>query len=75
MAAFSTPLHPTKGVDRVKPIHPMFVHFPIALLALSAAPDVVAFFLKIDSLKSAGWWALAGATAGGVVAVAAGRSR
>ena len=56
----------------MKPIHPMFVHFPIALLALSVAADVAAFFLKIDSLKSTGWWALAGAAAGGVVAVAAG---
>ena len=58
--------------DLMKPIHPIFVHFPIALLALSVAADVVAFFTNIESLRSAAWWSLTGAALGGVVTVLAG---
>lgn len=56
----------------MRPIHPIFVHFPIALLALSVAADAMAFFTGIESLRDTGWWALAGAAVGGVVTVAAG---
>ena len=56
----------------MKPIHPIFVHFPIALLALSVAADAVAFFTDIDSLRNTGGWALFGAAAGGVVTAATG---
>ena len=55
-----------------KPIHSMLVHFPLALVALSVAADVAFFFLKIESLRHTGWWALAGAAAGAALAVAAG---
>ena len=56
----------------MKPIHPKLVHFPIALLALSVATDLLAFFANVDSLRSTAWWALVGAASGGVVTVAAG---
>ena len=49
----------------MKPVHPMLVHFPIALLALSVAADLIAFFVHSESLRSAGWWALAGAVGAG----------
>lgn len=56
----------------MKPVHPIFVHFPIALLALSVAADLVAFFTNIESLRDTGWWSLLGAAVGGAVAVLAG---
>lgn len=56
----------------MKPIHPILVHFPIALLALSVAADLAGFFSNIDSLRSTGWWSLAGAALGGVATVLAG---
>ena len=56
----------------MKPVHPIFVHFPIALLALSVAADLVAFFSNIESLRDTGWWSLLGAALGGGVAVLAG---
>lgn len=59
-------------VERSRPIHPMLVHFPLALLALSVAADVGFFFLKVESLRHAGWWSLAGAAVGGALTVAAG---
>lgn len=55
-----------------RPLHPMVVHFPLALLALSTAADLAFFFLKIESLRHTGWWSLAGAAVGGALAVAAG---
>jgi uncharacterized membrane protein len=56
----------------MKPLHPLLVHFPIALLFLSVAADLVAFFSNSASLRNTGWWALIGAALGGVVTVAAG---
>lgn len=56
----------------MKPVHPILVHFPIALLFLSVVTDLVAFFTHSASLRNTGWWALVGASSGGVVAVAAG---
>lgn len=59
-------------MDLMKPIHPPLVHFPIGLLALSVAADLVAFFARSESLRSTGWWALVGAALGGIVTVLAG---
>ena len=56
----------------MKPVHPLVVHFPIALLALSVTADVIAFFAGSDSLRSTGWWSLVGAGLGGALAVLAG---
>lgn len=57
---------------RSRPIHPALVHFPIALLVLSVAADTTAFWRDIPSLRSAGWWSLAGAFLGALAAVPAG---
>ena len=59
-------------IGLVKPLHPMLVHFPLALLAFSVAADVSFFFLKVESLRHVGWWSLAGAAIGGALTVAAG---
>lgn len=56
----------------MKPLHPIVVHFPIALLPLSVAADLVGFFANIPSLSHTGWWTLLGAAGGAVVTVAAG---
>ncbi len=56
----------------MKPLHPIVVHFPIALLPLSVAADLVGFFANIPSLSQTGWWTLLGAAGGAVVTVAAG---
>lgn len=37
-------------------VHPLFVHFPIALLSVGLICDVAGVVLKKDSLSSAGWW-------------------
>jgi len=40
-------------------IHPMFVHFPLALLSVGLLFDVLGYFLKKQSLSHAGWWCFA----------------
>ncbi|WP_315787953.1 DUF2231 domain-containing protein [Fischerella sp. JS2] len=37
-------------------IHPIFVHFPLALLSVGLLFDVLGYLLKKQSLTSAGWW-------------------
>ncbi|PIR17199.1 MAG: hypothetical protein COV46_05260 [Deltaproteobacteria bacterium CG11_big_fil_rev_8_21_14_0_20_49_13] len=39
-------------------IHPLFVHFPIALLIFSVACDILGRLFKKGSLENAGWWSL-----------------
>lgn len=39
-------------------IHPLFVHFPIALLMFSVACDILGKIFKKDSLENTGWWSL-----------------
>ena len=55
-----------------KPVHPMLVHFPIALLLTSLLADAAYFFTAFEALRHAGWWMLAAASAGGLLAVMAG---
>lgn len=55
-----------------RPVHSMLVHFPLALLALSIAADGAYFFMRAVTLRHVGFWALAGAAAGAILAVAAG---
>src|SRR3546814_1995884 len=56
----------------MKPIHPMLVHFPIALLVFSVSADGAAYFTRIESLGITGWWTLLGAAISALAAVAAG---
>jgi len=68
------PFHdkPREQGDVMKPVHPMVVHFPIALLALSVTADLTAFVRHSDSLRNTGWWALVGAAVGAATAAPAG---
>ncbi len=55
-----------------KPIHPILVHFPIALLLTSFVADAAYFFTSMETLRDAGWWMLAASAASGVPTVLAG---
>lgn len=50
------------------PLHPMLVHFPIALITVSFICDFLSKVFMSASLRSAGWWCL---VAGGVTAAGA----
>lgn len=56
----------------MKPLHPILVHFPIALLTLSVGADLIGSFADAVSLRHTGWWALCAAALGGLSAAAAG---
>ena len=57
------------GGKRMTPVHPMLVHFPIALLVASAFADFLTLLGAGDSLREAGWWALLGAAVSAVFTV------
>jgi uncharacterized membrane protein len=40
------------------PLHPMLVHFPVALLPISVTCDVLGHFKRRASLAHAAWWTL-----------------
>jgi uncharacterized membrane protein len=46
-------LHPISDMEN---IHPLFVHFPIALLLTGLLLDGLGFILKKSGLSIAGWW-------------------
>src|SRR6267378_3971171 len=54
------------------PLHPAFVHFPIALVGFSFIADLPARLLNRPSLRSAGFWSLIGALLGSIAAAATG---
>jgi uncharacterized membrane protein len=54
------------------PLHPAFVHFPIALLAFSFIADALSRLFGKPSLRAAGFWCLIGALIGGAIAAATG---
>ena len=56
----------------MKPVHPILVHFPLALLPLSVTADIVGHFAALGSLRDTGWWTLLAAALGGLATVAAG---
>ena len=43
------------------PIHPILVHFTIALTAGAFGFDALAFLFRLDALRAIGWWLLAAA--------------
>lgn len=53
----------------MKPVHPILVHFPIALTVFAVAAEAGGFFTGLRSLSEAGGWAM---VAAGVAAVATG---
>jgi uncharacterized membrane protein len=54
------------------PLHPAFVHFPIALVVFSFIADLLGRLFNKTSLRAAGFWSLIGALVFGVVAAATG---
>ena len=56
----------------MKPVHPILVHFPIALLPLSVAADTIGLFGHIVSLSHTAVWTLLAAAVASVGTVAAG---
>ena len=56
----------------MKPLHPILVHFPLALLPLSTAADTIGLFGHIVSLSHAAVWTLLAAAAASLATVAAG---
>ena len=44
--------------ENIPPIHPMFVHFTIALLSAGLLCEILARIIKTESLKNVAWWNL-----------------
>ena len=53
-------------------LHPMFVHFPIALFLFGAGLEVFGWRRKDATMRQAGWWALLFGSLSTVVAVPTG---
>jgi uncharacterized membrane protein len=60
------------GVAHLQNPHPLFVHYPIALLTAATLFYVAAYLLRRESLGVAGFWMLLAGTAGGAVAIGTG---
>lgn len=60
------------GLAGMPNIHPMVVHFPIALLSSFLALEILSQILKIESLKTGASWMLYIGTLGACAAVLAG---
>ena len=54
------------------PVHPVFVHYPIALGATSVLADTAALVVRLPSLLVLGQWSMEIAAAGAVIAAIAG---
>ncbi len=60
------------GFFQLPPLHPILVHFPVALLPVTFACDLLGRFTGRRSLTHAGWWALVFATAAAPLTAASG---
>lgn len=49
------------------PLHPAFVHFPIALVVFSFVADLLGWLLNKASLRATGFWCLIGALVFGAI--------
>src|SRR2546430_12268254 len=56
------------------PLHPMVVHFPLALLPIAFLADLLASVRRQPAIQSVGWWCLVGGYIGALVSAAAGYS-
>lgn len=54
------------------PLHPILVHFTIALTTASLVADVLGRVLSSQSLSDTGWWTLVGAVGATVFTLATG---
>jgi uncharacterized membrane protein len=55
-------------------LHPILVHFTVALFFAAVAFDIIGHLTKNESLKSAGWWNLLFATVAAIASVVTGLS-
>ncbi|MEB3358534.1 MAG: DUF2231 domain-containing protein [Synechococcales bacterium] len=55
--------------DGLQNFHPLFVHFPLALLPVALLFDVLGYVLKKPSLSAAGWWCFALGVVSAIVTV------
>ena len=55
-----------------KPVHPILVHFPIALLVTAFVADAAYWLTSLPTLRHAGFWMMAVAALTGALAVLAG---
>lgn len=69
MAAYARELFQFGGLAAVQNIHPLVVHYPVALLTISALLYAVAWVSRRESLAWAAFWMLALGTLGAAVAV------
>ncbi len=69
MAVRARELFQFGGLEAVQNIHPLVVHYPVALLTLSALLYLVAWVSRRDSIAWAALWMLALGTLGAAVAV------
>jgi uncharacterized membrane protein len=53
-------------------LHPLLVHFPVALLTFGTGADLIAAARKSSSAPVVGWWAQLAGTAGILISVASG---
>jgi uncharacterized membrane protein len=63
---------PKREISIVPPVHPVFVHYPIALGATSVLADTLALVARLPSLLVFGQWSITIAAAGAVIAAIAG---
>jgi uncharacterized membrane protein len=56
------------------PLHPAFVHFPIALIVFSLIADLLGWLLNKPSLRATGFWCLIGALLFGAITAITGYS-
>jgi uncharacterized membrane protein len=58
--------------ENMPPLHPAFVHFPIALVVFSFITDLLGRLFGRASLRAAGFWCLLGALIFGAIAATTG---
>ncbi len=57
---------------KIDAIHPLIIHFPIALLSTSVLFDILSVVFRKESLNHAGWWCLVFGVMSALAAVVAG---
>lgn len=56
-----TQMGQTPRLQMTAPLHPILVHFTVALTATAFVFDLLAFLFGVNGLMAIGWWTLAGA--------------
>lgn len=64
--------HAVRVAGLSAPIHPIMVHFTIALFVMSLLCDGLGFMLDVPSLAQTGWWTLVGAVLATPLTIATG---